>query len=80
MSFIDFMMLGPSLLPVALAALSCVDALSLHRRDTPATVELPIERRQHAGGLKKRDSTLNLPLINYVCSRSRTMLFSTDET
>ncbi|KJK62556.1 Eukaryotic aspartyl protease [Aspergillus parasiticus SU-1] len=59
------MMRGPSLLPVALAALSCVDALSLHRRDTPATVELPIERRQHAGGLQKRDSTLNLPLINY---------------
>lgn len=59
------MMRGASLLPVALAALSCVDALSLHRRDTPATVELPIERRQHAGGLQKRDSTLNLPLINY---------------
>ncbi|KAE8365326.1 aspartic peptidase domain-containing protein [Aspergillus caelatus] len=59
------MMLGPSFLPVALTALSCVDALSLHRRDTPATIELPIERRQHAGGLKKRDSTLNLPLINY---------------
>ncbi|KNG90661.1 putative yapsin [Aspergillus nomiae NRRL 13137] len=58
-------MLGPSFLPVALTALSCVDALSLHRRDTPATVELPIERRKHAGGLQKRDSTLDLPLINY---------------
>ncbi|KAE8374686.1 aspartic peptidase domain-containing protein [Aspergillus bertholletiae] len=59
------MMRGSSFLPVALTALSCVDALSLHRRDTPAVVELPIERKQAAGGLQKRDSTLDLPLLNY---------------
>ncbi|KAF7585558.1 hypothetical protein BBP40_010661 [Aspergillus hancockii] len=59
-------MRGTTLLPFALTAFSCADALSLHRRDAPATVELPIERRRSAGsGLQKRDSTLNLPLINY---------------
>ncbi|KAE8356874.1 aspartic peptidase domain-containing protein [Aspergillus coremiiformis] len=58
-------MLGISFLPLALSAFSYVDAFSLHRRDLPAIVELPIERKQAPGGLQKRDSSLNLPLLNY---------------
>ncbi|PYH97258.1 yapsin [Aspergillus ellipticus CBS 707.79] len=50
-------MRGASLLPV-IAGLSypCVDALSLHKRDVPAVLDFPIERREGAHPLQKRDS------------------------
>ncbi|KAH8692912.1 aspartic peptidase domain-containing protein [Talaromyces proteolyticus] len=52
-----------SLLLISVA--SGTNALSLHRRDVPAVVELPVQRRHtSAQSLRKRDSTVDLALTN----------------
>ncbi|PYI09206.1 yapsin [Aspergillus sclerotiicarbonarius CBS 121057] len=58
-------MRGASLFPVVAGIpFACVDALSLHKRDVPAVVEIPIERRQTTRSLQKRDSTVGVSLQN----------------
>ncbi|OOF93903.1 hypothetical protein ASPCADRAFT_209129 [Aspergillus carbonarius ITEM 5010] len=58
-------MRGASLFPVVAGIhLACVDALSLHKRDVPAVVHIPIERRQSARSLQKRDSTVDVSIQN----------------
>jgi hypothetical protein len=55
-----------SLLSLISAVAPLASAITLHKRDVPAVVELPIERRQNTGALRKRDSSVNVSLTNEV--------------
>ncbi|RAL10205.1 pepsin-like aspartic protease [Aspergillus homomorphus CBS 101889] len=58
-------MRGAYLFPIlGLSAVPYVDALQLHRRDVPATVEIPFERKQAVQPLRKRDNTVDVTLDN----------------
>ncbi|KAE8147521.1 aspartic peptidase domain-containing protein [Aspergillus avenaceus] len=57
-----------TLLPFALTALAGVDALSLYKRDAPATLELPITGYRSSRPLQKRDSTGEIPVTNGMLS------------
>lgn len=57
-------MRGGLFLPLISAVAPFATAISLHKRDVPAVVALPIERRQTAGALSKRDSSVNVSLTN----------------
>ncbi|CRG83323.1 aspartic-type endopeptidase (OpsB), putative [Talaromyces islandicus] len=52
------------LLPLIPAVAPLVSAITLHKRDVPAVVELPLERRQSAEPLSKRDSPVNVSITN----------------
>lgn len=58
-------MKGAALIPLA-AGIPFAHGLSLHKRDGPAVVRMPIERRS-AQSLQKRDSTVGVTLQNWVC-------------
>ncbi|PYI27664.1 putative yapsin [Aspergillus indologenus CBS 114.80] len=59
-------MRGAYLLPVlGLAAAPYVDALQLHRRDVPATVHIPLERKPATQPSRKRDSTVDVTVDNH---------------
>jgi hypothetical protein len=45
-----------SILPIALAALPCANAITLHKRDDPAVFELPIARSGRSQAFQKRSS------------------------
>ncbi|KAJ5988009.1 Peptidase A1 [Penicillium waksmanii] len=50
-------MWGASILPIAaLAALPCANAITLHKRDEPAVLGLPISRSERSQALQKRSS------------------------
>ncbi|KAJ6002605.1 hypothetical protein N7451_005152 [Penicillium sp. IBT 35674x] len=52
-------MLGNSILGLAaLAALPCANAITLHKRDSPAVVGLPITRSKRSQALQKRSSKI----------------------
>ncbi|PYH42525.1 pepsin-like aspartic protease [Aspergillus saccharolyticus JOP 1030-1] len=58
-------MRGAVLFPVlGLAAAPYVEALHLHRRDVPAIVQIPFERKQVTQPLRKRDSTVDVTINN----------------
>ncbi|CAK41612.1 hypothetical protein AnigIFM60653_002806 [Aspergillus niger] len=56
-------MKGAALIPLA-AGIPFAHGLSLHKRDGPAVVRMPIERRS-AQSLQKRDSTVGVTLQNW---------------
>ena len=65
-SFIT-MRVTSSLSLIALSAASVGNALSLHRRDAPAVLAAPLQRRYPVAALSKRDtSPLNVSIINNV--------------
>lgn len=50
-------MWGGLILPIAaLAALPCANAITLHKRDQPAVLGLPISRSERSQALQKRSS------------------------
>lgn len=54
------------LLLLSAAVTPLVAAITLHKRDVPAVVELPLERRQTVGALSKRDSSVGVSISNEV--------------
>lgn len=54
------------LLPLTAAVAPLVAAITLHKRDVPAVVELPLERRQNVGAFSKRDSSVGVSISNEV--------------
>ncbi|KAJ5222409.1 uncharacterized protein N7469_008649 [Penicillium citrinum] len=49
----------------AMATLPCVDAITLHKRDEPAVLGLPVSRSERSQALQKRDSkTVSTSLYN----------------
>jgi hypothetical protein len=54
------------LLSLVPAVAPLVAAITLHKRDVPAVVELPLERRQTAAALSKRDSSVGVSISNEV--------------
>lgn len=61
-------MWGVSILPLALAALPCANAITLHKRDDPAVFRLPIARSDRSHALQKRSSKVaSTALYNVVC-------------
>ncbi|KAH8690307.1 yapsin [Talaromyces proteolyticus] len=53
-----------ALVLLVVTATSSASALSLHKRDSPAVVKLPVQRRQAAQTIQKRDSTLGVTISN----------------
>jgi hypothetical protein len=54
------------LLPLVPAVAPLVAAITLHKRDVPTVVELPLERRQTAAVLSRRDSSVGVSISNEV--------------